>query len=41
MYSPDYATRNIAYIANAALKDPNGGYTADELDMIRGYLAQN
>ena len=41
VYSVDYATRNIAYVANAAVNDLNGGYTAEELEMIQGYLTQN
>ncbi len=41
IYSTEYATRNIAYVANAALNDPEGGYTDEEISMIRGYLPQN
>lgn len=41
VYSVDYATRNIAYVANAALNDPEGGYTEEEINMIRGYLPQD
>ena len=41
IYSTEYATRNIAYVANAALNDPEGGYTEEEINMIRGYLPQN
>ena len=38
VYSANYTTRNAAYVANAAYTDPNGGYTADELAIIQGYL---
>ena len=38
VYSGQYATRNIAYIANAALNDTSAGYTDDDLEIIRGYL---
>ncbi|MBE6706966.1 MAG: hypothetical protein E7577_04915 [Ruminococcaceae bacterium] len=41
IYSTEYATRNIAYVANAALNDPEGGYTEEEINMIRGYLPQD
>ena len=41
MYSGQYATRNIAYVANAALNDTTANYTDSELDIIRGYLPQN
>ena len=38
VYSANYTTRNAAYVANAAINDPNGGYSATELDILRGYL---
>ena len=38
VYSANYTTRNAAYIANAAKNDPNGGYTAAELEIIESYL---
>lgn len=38
VYSRQYATRNIAYVANAAYNDTMAGYTEDELTIIRGYL---
>ena len=38
VYSRQYATRNIAYVANAAYNDTTAGYTEDELTIIRGYL---
>ena len=41
MYSRQYATRNIAYVANAALNDTTANYTDSELEIIRGYLPQN
>ena len=41
LYSGQYATRNIAYVANAALNDTAAGYTDTELEIIGGYLPQN
>ncbi len=41
IYSADHATRNIAYVANAAYNDTETGYTTDELDIIKTYLAAN
>ena len=38
VYSANYTTRNAAYVANAAINDPNGEYSATELDILRGYL---
>ena len=38
VYSANYTTRNAAYIANAAKNDPNGGYTAAELEIIESYI---
>ena len=41
VYSGQYATRNIAYVANAAVNDTAAGYTDTELEIIRGYLLQD
>ena len=41
VYSANYTTRNAAYVANAAISDPDGGYSETELDILRGYLPQN
>ena len=38
VYSANYTTRNAAYVANAAINDPNGEYSETELDILRGYL---
>ena len=38
VYSANYTTRNAAYVANAAINDPNGEYSVTELDILRGYL---
>lgn len=41
MYSGQYATRNIAYVANAALNDTAAGYTDAEKAIIGRYLLQD
>ena len=41
VYSANYTTRNAAYVANAAINDPNGGYSETELEIIGRYLPQN
>ena len=41
VYSGQYATRNIAYVANAAVNDTAAGYTQEELEIIGRYLLQD
>lgn len=41
VYSANYTTRNAEYVANAAISDPDGGYSETELNILRGYLPQN
>ena len=41
VYSCQYATRNAAYVANAALNDTAAGYTDAEIAIIGRYLLQD